>query len=163
MHFSTSVLAAVASAATVSAASVTFWTLDNVQRTIYFTPSPGHTQKEPVVVNSNSQTTVDFPANYEGNFYAVPDGSPNVPGMLGEVLFGGFEGMTFFDVSAIVNPDDHSNVKQMWPASSNSPMSGCEQFPCSNAYYLPNDVQTKVTDDVNLMTSLGSGSTGLWE
>lgn len=42
-----------------------------------------------------------------------------------------------------------------------TPMSGCEVFPCDNAYWVWDDVQTKVTHDTELMTTLGSGSTGL--
>jgi len=64
-------------------------------------------------------------------------------------------------VSAIVDANDHGNVKQMWPKSSQSPMSGCVVFPCNNAYYLPDDVQTKVTTERHLISTLGSGSTGI--
>jgi len=161
MQFATSVLALVASAAVSSAASVTFWTLDDVERTIYFTHNPESTAIDPVVVSSAEKTTVNFPDAWVGNYYAVPKGSENVPGMLGEVQFGGWNGLTYFDVSAIVTPGDHDNVKQMWPAGSQTPMSGCEVFPCNNAYYLPDDVQTKVTSEVDLIQTLGSGSTGL--
>lgn len=161
MHFATSVMALVASAAVSSAASVTFWTLDNVERTIYFTGNPESAPIDPVVVNGAENKTVPFPDAWVGNYYAVPTGQPNIPGMLGEVQFGGWNGLTYFDVSAIVTPGDHGNVKQMWPAGSNTPMSGCEVFPCNNAYYLPDDVQTKVTQEVDLWQSLGSGSTGM--
>jgi hypothetical protein len=161
MQFTTSVLALLASAAVSSAASVTFWTLDNIERTIYFTGNPGSAPIDPVTVNNAQQTTVQFPDAWVGNYYAVQAGQANVPGMLGEVQFGGWNGMTYFDVSAIVTPGDHDNVKQMWPAGSKTPMSGCEVFPCNNAYYLPDDVQTKVTQEVDLVQTLGSGSTGL--
>jgi hypothetical protein len=81
--------------------------------------------------------------------------------MLGEVSLNSWNGLTYFDVSAIVDPSDHDNVKQMWPVKSQTPMSGCEVFPCNNAYWLPDDVQTKATSETDLMTTLGSGSTGL--
>ncbi|KAI9149301.1 hypothetical protein HJFPF1_11352 [Paramyrothecium foliicola] len=161
MQFATSVLALVASAAVSSAASVTFWTLDNTERTIYFTPHPDSANLDPVVVSAAENKTVTFPDTWGGNYYAVSAGEPNVPGMLGEVLFGGWNGLTYFDVSAIVTPGDHHNVKQMWPAGSKTPMSGCEVFPCNNAYYLPDDVQTKVTHEVDIWQSLGQGSTGM--
>lgn len=160
MHFATAAMALVASAAVSSAASVTFWTLDNTERTIYFTPNPESAQLESIVVNSSENKTVTFPDSWVGNYYAVADGQDNLPGMLGEVQFGGWNGLTYFDVSAIVTPGDHDNVKQMWPASSLTPMSGCEVFPCNNAYYLPDDVQTKTTEEVDLWQSLGSGLTG---
>jgi hypothetical protein len=161
MHFSNSIIGLVASAAATSAASVTFWTLDDIQRTIVFTPSPGSPEMPSVTVSNKENTTVDFADQYIGNFYAVQEGKDDKPGMLGEVNFGAYGGMTFFDVSAIVDPNDHNNVKQMWPKDSMTPMSGCEVFPCNNAYWVWDDVQTKVTHDTELMTTLGSGSTGL--
>lgn len=154
-------MALVASAAAVSAGTVTFWTLDNVQRTIYFTGNPGSANIASVVVNNKENTTVQFPEPWVGNFYAVQDGQANNPGMLGEVNFSGWNGLTYFDVSAIVDPNDQDNVKQMWPKSSQQPMSGCEVFPCNNAYWLPDDIQTKTTTESDIITTLGSGSTGL--
>lgn len=158
MQFATALLAMAAAATTVAANTVTFWTLDDVTRTIVFTPSAGHAEIDSVTVDSTKNTTVTFPDGYIGNYYAVQEGAESVPGMLGEVTFGGWGGLTYFDVSAIVNPADHDNVKQMWPVKSREPMSGCDVFPCNNAYYLPDDVQTKVTDEVDLISTLGAGS-----
>lgn len=161
MHFTKTIIGLAASAAAVNAGTVTFWTLDNVERTVYFTPSPGSPEIEAVTVNNQENTTVEFPDIYRGNFYAVQKGQENKPGMLGEVAFGGYTGLTFFDVSAIVDPSDHDNVKQMWPINEEGPMSGCENYPCSNAYWVWDDVQTKATHSNDLMTTLGSGATGL--
>lgn len=161
MHFATSAIALVALAAASQAATITFWTLDDAQRTVYFVGNPGSSQMPPTVVNSQRQRTVVFPDNWAGNFYAILDGHSNKPGMLGEVQFSGWRGKTYFDVSAIVDGADHNNVKQMWPTRSQWPMSGCEVFPCNNCYWLPDDVQTKVTDEKHLTTSLGWGSTGI--
>lgn len=158
MQFSTALLAIAASASCVLANSVTFVTLDDVARDIIFTPSPGHPEIATVTVSNKKNTTVDFPHGYIGNYYAVPKGSDPIPGMLGEVAFDGWLGKTYFDVSAIVKADDHDNVKQMWPKDSMTPMSGCEVFPCNNAYYLPDDVQTKVTEEKDLIQTLGTGS-----
>jgi len=156
MYFSTAIVA-LASATIASAAKVSFWTLDGVQRTVYFT---GSSNIDPVVVNGDKRVSVEFPDVYQGNFYAVKDGAENVPGMLGEVNFSGWDGLTYFDVSAIVDPTDTDNIKQMWPAGIRTPMSGCESFPCDNAYWHPDDVQTKATDSTHIVVSLGSGSTG---
>ncbi|KAH6611235.1 dnase1 [Trichoderma cornu-damae] len=160
MRFAASVAALIASAALSSATSITFWTLDDVQRTIYFTCNPGQADLEPVTVNSQQNTTVAFPDTWQGNFYAVQDGAANVPGMLGEIAFSSWNGLTYFDVSAIVDPNDKDNVKQIFPAESYEPMSGCVNFPCNNAYYLPDDVQTKATQECDLICTLGSGSIG---
>ena len=162
MQFSAATLGLVASFVTaVTAGKVTFWTLDDKVRTIYFTPNPGSANIDSVTVSNAEKTTVDFPEPYVGNFYAVQKGKENSPGMLGEVNFSGWNGKTYFDVSAIVDAGDKDNVKQMWPVDSQSPMSGCEVFPCDNAYYLPDDVQTKVTEENHIITTLGSGSTGM--
>jgi hypothetical protein len=158
MQFTTSMMALVGSAALASAASVTFKTLDDLTRTVYFTPSAGHPAMEPVTVSSAEDTVVTFPDVYVGNYHAVVEGQANVDGMLGEVNFGGWNGMTYFDVSAIVNPGDKNNVKKMWPKGSQEPVSGCDVFPCNNAYYLPDDVQTKVTHEVDLITTLGGSA-----
>lgn len=158
MKFSTALMALAAAASSVAAGKVTFWTLDDKVRTIYFTASPGYPDIDPVTVSNKKKTTVEFPADYIGNYYAIKEGDKNVPGMLGEVNFGGWHGRTYFDVSAIVDANDHDNVKQMWPASALTPMSGCEVFPCNNVYWLSDDVQTKVTDETHIITTLGSGT-----
>jgi hypothetical protein len=155
MHFATSVLAVVASAAAAQAAAVTFQSLDNRGRTVYFTPSPGSPEIPSVHVDGGASQTVQFPDTYEGNFYAVIDGRANTPGMLGEVKFGGWGALNYFDVSAIVDPNDKNNIKEMYPASAGSPISGCENFPCNNAYYLPDDIQTKSTTENHIITTLG--------
>ncbi|EGX94929.1 hypothetical protein CCM_03201 [Cordyceps militaris CM01] len=162
MHFTQTLFGLAAAAAAAQAANtVTFWTLDDIERTVYFTASPGSPDLAPVVVSNKEKTTVTFPDKYIGNYYAVQKGQENKPGMLGEVAFNGWNGMTYYDVSAIVTPSDHNNVKQMWPVNEAGPMSGCETFPCDNAYWVHDDIQTKVTHSTELMTTLGSGSTGL--
>ncbi|EQL03129.1 DNase1 protein [Ophiocordyceps sinensis CO18] len=109
MHFATSAIALVALAAASQAATITFWTLDDAQRTVYFVGNPGSSQMPPTVVNSQRQRTVVFPDNWAGNFYAILDGHSNKPGMLGEVQFSGWRGKTYFDVSAIVDGADHTS------------------------------------------------------
>jgi len=134
---------------------ITFMSQDEISRTIYFTASNNGAAVPPIRVEGWGKVTVNIPYHWIGNYYAIADGQPNIPGMLGEVAFQAYEGKTFFDVSAIVKADDHNGVKLMWPASSKHPVSGCEKFPCTNAYYLPNDVQTKVTPETHLFTILG--------
>lgn len=158
MQFSKTLLALAAAVSSVSAATVTFVTLDSAVRTIVFTPNAGNAEIASVKVSNKEETTVTFPDVYAGNFYAIKEGESYFQGMLGEVTFGGANGATYFDVSAIVNATDKDNVKQMWPAESKSPKSGCRVFPCNNAYYLADDVQTKVTDETDLITTLGSAN-----
>ena len=139
------------------AASMTFWTLDELQRTVHFTANFGYAHPAPVEVNNQQNVTVAFEDGFGGNFYAVQAGQQNIPGMLGEVSFSGWAGLTYFDVSAIVAPNDTNNIKQIWPTKSGWPISGCETFPCNNCYRLPDDNQTKTTLELDLISTLGTG------
>ncbi|KAL1903193.1 hypothetical protein Sste5346_000478 [Sporothrix stenoceras] len=155
------IAAALALAATAQAQNtLTFVSTDNVDRTIYITPSEGVEGMDPVTVAAGATVAVNFATGFIGNAYAVQEGKENVPGMLAEVNFQGWGGSTYFDVSAIVNSADTDNVMLMYPAEAPStPISGCNPFPCNNAYYLPDDVQTKVTEQTNIIVTLGGGNT----
>lgn len=143
------------SAAAVIANTVTFKSLDNQLRTVYFTPNAGHAEVDSVVVEGGDSVKVDFPEKWQGNFIAVHGDGPKVDGMLGEVSFEAWAGITFFDVSAIVVPDDMDNIHMMYPVGDEDPTSGCVSFPCNNAYYLWDDVQTKATMESDLVCTLG--------
>ncbi|KAF9881237.1 DNase1 protein [Colletotrichum karsti] len=157
MQFST--LALLGSAALAAAGNtITFNSLDEVDRTVYFIANAGLASVESVKVPGKGTTKVDIPDSWIGNWYSVSDGEENVTGMLGEVAFNGWNGLTYFDVSAIVNPNDHNGVKKMYPASGATPTSGCDCYPCNEAYYLPDDVQTKVTSETDLVTTLGNNN-----
>ncbi|KAK4204340.1 hypothetical protein QBC40DRAFT_165156 [Triangularia verruculosa] len=136
---------------------VTFINQDGKHRTIVFTPSVPHKQIKPVRVPAHQEVTVGFPHGWIGNWWSVTDGKEWVPGMLGEVTFNGYMGLTYFDVSAIVNNKDTNGVKMMWPYKSAWPTSGCDKFSCGNEYTFPDEVQTKTTDEDHLMCSLGDG------
>jgi hypothetical protein len=147
-----------AAAGLAMANTVTFKSLDTTDRTIIFTPNDGGAKIASVNVTGGADQKVDFPQGWIGNWYAVSSGAPDIPGMLGEVAFNGWNDITFFDVSAIVNPNDHHGVKEMWPANGEKPTSGCTVFPCNNAYYVWDDVQTKATQETDLICTLGDGN-----
>jgi hypothetical protein len=138
--------------------TVTFKSLDDTERSIIFTPNAGMPAIDTIKVPGGQDATVEFPQGWIGNWYSVSEGASDVPGMLGEVAFNGWNDITFFDVSAIVNPNDHNGVKEMWPAKGETPTSGCTVFPCNNAYYVWDDVQTKATQETDLVCTLGTGS-----
>ncbi|KAB5531253.1 DNase1 protein [Coniochaeta sp. 2T2.1] len=138
--------------------TVTFKSLDQTSRTIKFTPNAGVPEIPSIQVAGGQEVTVDFPHAWIGNWYSISEGEQDIPGMLGEVAFNGWNDITFFDVSAIVNPNDHNGVKKMYPVNDPSPISGCDIFPCNNAYYLWDDVQTKATQEKDIVCTLGSGS-----
>jgi len=149
--FAASVLASMATANTVD-----FINQDSTTRTIVFTAQEGLEVLPSITIAGNGQATQSFPDAWIGNFYSVSDGAEDVPGMLGELRFGGFAGATYFDVSAIVNPLDANGVKEIFPKNSNIPLSGCQTFPCSNAYNQPDDIATLSTDETELVCLLGT-------
>ncbi|KAI5867250.1 hypothetical protein GGS23DRAFT_592583 [Durotheca rogersii] len=158
----TQVAAFVAAAVSlVSANSMTFINQDGTTRRIVFTPDYGHAAIDSITLPGNAQARAEFPTGWIGNAYSVSEGKEDVPGMLAEVAYQGWDGLTYFDVSAIVNAADHDGVKQMFPASQLSVepktvFSGCLVFPCGTAYYLPDDIQTVTTPETDIIVTLGS-------
>lgn len=147
--------AALFAAASAATNIITFQSLDDVDRIIYSTGNAGYTAPDPVTVAAGSSVDVEFSEGFVGNSYAIHSNATNNAGMLAEVQFQGWNGLTYFDVSAIVDSSDVDNVKEMYPASSPStPVSGCTTFPCNNAYYLSDDVQTKTTEQTHLIVTL---------
>jgi len=135
--------------------TVTFQSLDDLDRTIYFTPNAGLAWLPSVEVPAGTNVAVEFPHAWIGNWFGVVQGQPQIPGMLGEVAFNGWNDMHYYDVSAIVNPADVDNVSELYPEDDpNKPVSGCRSWPCNNAYWLPDDVQTKVTTQNRLVCTL---------
>lgn len=135
-----------------------FVSTDSTDRTIYVTPNAGVEGVDPVSVAAGATVDVTLCESFIGNAYSISSGADNVPGMLAEVNFQGWNGYTYFDVSAIVDAADHDGVHMMYPAEAQTPTSGCETFPCNNAYYLADDVQTKTTTETVIIVTLGSGS-----
>ena len=162
MHFFSAALAFTA-ATLVSANTLTFVNQDGTKRKVVITPSAGHEEINSIEVEANSQATVDFPDGWIGNAYSISEGREDSPGMLAEVTFQGWGGKTYYDVSAIVDATDHDGVKEMYPASEEgnadkSSFSGCKVFPCSTAYYQPDDIQTVSTEETDIIVTLGSAS-----
>lgn len=143
-------------AASAMAASVHFVNQDSTARTIYFTQNAGLSSISNLTIKGLATANQTFPTGWIGNWYSVSNGSANVPGMLGEVAFDGWGGLNYFDVSAIVNPDDNNGVKEIFPLHTNTPISGCQTFPCANAYNKWDDIQTQVSESNELVCLLGT-------
>ncbi|KAB8292272.1 hypothetical protein EYC80_008014 [Monilinia laxa] len=157
MQFTTSILAAAAALATLaSAGSVHFVNQDSTTRKIVFTPTSGCASIDSLTIDGLGTANQTFPTAWIGNWYAVSEGASNTDGMLGEVCFDSWGGMTYFDVSAIVNPNDTNGVKELFPLGTGTPVSGCQTFPCDNAYNKPDDVETQATDSDALVCLLGN-------
>jgi len=157
MRFSVSIILA-AMAAVASANTVEFISQDSTDRTIIFTEQEGQPKVNSLELKGLSNASVDFPHGWIGNFYSVSKGQPNVPGMLGELRWDGWDGINFFDISAIVNKNDIHGVKTLAPKNSGKPLSGCESYEqfCNLAYYLPDDVQTQSTKEKELVCTVGT-------
>jgi len=136
--------------------TVTFQSLDDIDRTVHFTPNAGLAWLPSVEVPAGGSVPVEIPDGWIGNFFGVGQGGAQIPGMLGEVAFNGWNNLVYYDVSAIVNPADVDNISELYPEDDpNKPVSGCRHWPCNNAYWLPHDVQTKVTSQNRLICTLG--------
>jgi hypothetical protein len=158
MQFTSTFVAAVAFLSTAASATniIQFVQQDSTTRTVYFTSSPGSANIPALTIGAYGVSNQTFPEGWTGNWYAIKAGQANIPGMLGEIAWNAWGGNTFFDISAIVNPSDSSNVKIMYPKESKKPLSGCQTFPCSNAYNLPDDIQTLSTKETTIVCLLGN-------
>ncbi|KAI6081877.1 DNase1 protein [Hypoxylon rubiginosum] len=162
MRFFAQIAAFAAVAASLASAnSLTFINQDDTTRKIVFTPNAGLPTIDSVTVQGNDQVKVEVPNGWIGNAYSVSEGATDSPGMLAEVTFQGWNDLTYFDVSAIVNGNDKDGVKQMYPATQLSALtktlvSGCRNFPCNSAYYQPDDIQTVSTEETDLIVTLGN-------
>jgi hypothetical protein len=155
--FSTLLFSALAALA--AANSVHFINQDSTTRTIVFTAQEGLEKYASITIPGFGTADQTFATGWIGNWYAVSEGAADVPGMLGEVRFDGFAGQTYYDVSAIVNPNDTNGVKEIFPASTNAPVSGCATFPCAHVYVQSDDVQTQASSDSSLVCTLGTATT----
>jgi len=156
MQFSTLFAATSALFSLASAGIVHFVNQDSTTRTIVFTPNPGYATIASLKVTGLATVSQEFPTGWIGNWYSVSAGAIDIPGMLGEVAFDSYGGNTYFDVSAIVKPDDYEGVKEIFPLHSNTPVSGCQSFPCANAYNKWDDIATQSTDGNELVCLLGT-------
>lgn len=149
-------LALLASATLASATNyITFASMDSTDRTIVWT---GTSTIENTDVPAGQNVTVEVPTGWTGNTYSVSSGKDlGTPGMLAEFAWNSYADATYFDVSAIVDPNDQEGVYQMYPVDTQDPVSGCWSFACANAYYLPDDVQTKSTTSNHIVVTLGAG------
>lgn len=142
--------------AAVSANTVEMVSRDNFGRTIKFTPQEGSPELPDLRLEPGETVIAEFPDHWIGNWIGVRDGQESDGnGMLGEIRWNGWGGLNYFDVSAIVAPDDTNNVKLMYPKNAKSPTSGCEQFPCDNCYNNWDDIQTKSTPESEIVCLFG--------
>jgi len=157
MRFTAIAVSAVATLLSVAQANtIEFVNQDATDRTLVFASNPGMEEIPNTLVPGNTNKTVTFTTGWTGNWYSVSKGQPMVPGMLGEIAWDAWGGNHYFDVSAIVNPKDIDGVKIMYPKIAKTPLSGCQTFPCKNAYNHPDDIQTMSTAEKELVCLIGN-------
>jgi len=178
MQFLKTLLLAASALASVAAAenSIHFINQDaTVSKNIKFTANKGLQPVDPIVIAPGQNYVQTFPDEWIGNFYSYDVGAKDVPGMLGEVRFGGYGGDTYYDVSSIVNPGDTDGVKILYPAGTfngrnshsikleelaNSPhVSGCQTTDCTKQYNKWDDIATLSTPGNTLVCLVGSMDT----
>lgn len=135
--------------------TITFVNQDAQNRTIIFTSNPGMETPPNLEVGSYETQTATMCKGWVGNFYAINQGAEVIPGMLGEIAFNGWLDLTYFDISAIVNPKDTSGVKQLFPSLTNTPAAGCQDFPCDLAYNKWNDIMTMTSPETDFICLIG--------
>eukprot|EP00918_Siedleckia_nematoides_P018930 GHVU01040410.1.p1 GENE.GHVU01040410.1~~GHVU01040410.1.p1 ORF type:complete len:207 (+),score=46.51 GHVU01040410.1:96-716(+) len=163
--FTKTIAAAILAFATINVAvatnTITFVNQDSIDRTVVFTSNAGIAELEDFTLPGGEQVTKNIPADWCGNVYTADASIKNsMPGMLAEFCFNGWGGMVFFDISAIVNPGDHDNVKEIFPIGDEDKMAGCQDYttPCLNAYNVFDDDKathaSKTSDFIALIGNL---------
>ncbi|KAF7959231.1 hypothetical protein EAE96_002746 [Botrytis aclada] len=137
-----------------------FISQDTNERTVFFTPNAGSAELPSFFVPARSVDTnavVHLPQGWSGSFKAVLSGeNPDVPKVTGEITFQGWQGATYYTVSAVQNCCDNSGIRYL-AAEYSGPTSGCIQapFPCTESYSRPGDIQVKSSPDVDFICILG--------
>lgn len=177
MQFINTILLAAAALASLATATNTIIFVNQdtaTTKNIVFTPNSGLEAISTLVLEPGKTQSQEFPEAWIGNFYSYDDGSSNVPGMLGEVAWGAWSATTFYDVSSIVNAEDTTGIKVLYPSTdassstgvsalveavtSASGVSGCNTTggTCTNQYNAPDDVATQATADSTLVCLVGN-------
>ncbi|TGO35683.1 hypothetical protein BHYA_0150g00310 [Botrytis hyacinthi] len=133
--------------------SLQFLSQDNTERTIFFTPNAGSAEVPSFfvpAVSVNGMAVVQFPQGWSGSLKAVLSGEiPNVPKITGEITFQGWQGETYYAVSAVQNCCDNSGIRVLAPKV-HGLASGCiiAPFPCTESYSRPGNIQVKSSLDL---------------
>jgi len=173
MQFTKTILVAAAVLASTAIAqqnTVLFQNVDSTPKTIKFTAGAGSEPIEPLYIDGLASESQTFPHHWGGNWYSFSEGAQDIPGMLGEAQFQGWNSRTYFDVSSIVNQDDTQGVKILYPQSGDykvdvAQASGClesiansygKTTGCHHQYNVPDDVATMSTALTSLICVIGT-------
>lgn len=128
---------------------------DSIARTIRFIPNPGSDKMDDVKAPAGEKLLLEVPNKWSGMFRTFVE-NPTREGVIGEVTFQGWLGLTWYDVSAIDHHYDSTGIHRIYPANRpNDPRSGCMKMPCDGVYLNPDDKQTKSTEGTDLVVEMG--------
>ncbi|THV54458.1 hypothetical protein BGAL_0026g00290 [Botrytis galanthina] len=143
--------------------SLQFLSQDNTERTIFFTPNSGSAGVPSFFVpgiSVDGMAVVQFPQGWSGSFKAVLSGeNPDSPKITGEITFQGWQGETYYAVSAVQNCCDNSGIRALAPKV-HGLTSGCiiSPFPCTESYSRLGDIQVKSSADCDFQLIGGNPS-----
>jgi hypothetical protein len=120
--------------------------------------------RTPVFMPRTSQY-VKLPVSWIGSIHAVHAGGGEAacdrPTVIAEVTFQGYEGLTWYDVSAVDNCCDDTGVHFLLPEFCKEPVSGCWNFPCENDYFKsPGNGTPHFTGCLDLILLIGNSPLG---
>ncbi|CAG8971083.1 hypothetical protein HYALB_00009683 [Hymenoscyphus albidus] len=151
------IIAAMATIASIASAnSIIFVSRYTTDRTVCWYSAPGSAIIPQIAVPRKGTVYVPIPEGWEGAWQTSKSATDCGPvDIRGEVKFNGFEDKSWYDVSAIDNLTNNEGVYWLYPQSGNGVHSGCEKFPCDTSYNRPDDKQTQVTDEKDLICEIG--------
>ncbi|TGO38389.1 hypothetical protein BHYA_0076g00400 [Botrytis hyacinthi] len=140
--------------------TIEFIAYDNEDRIISFTSHVQCEDIEDIHHKGGENFTIEIPLNWGGTVMAKKYGAVHpIHRIQAEFQWQGFEGKTHYDASAITNHTDNSGIRFIYPAGQGNvyeARSGCTVYPCDNAYLQPDDVQTKVTRQTDMVIEIGT-------
>lgn len=146
----------------IAANVIHFYNTDAQPRQICWSPQAGYKGiKNTYLAPWSHDIRVELDqVGWRGSFKAVNSGGNcDDKHVISEVVLQGWEGVTWFAVSAIDNRLDNSGIRFLWPTRSHEPSSGCWTFPCDNVWnYAPPKDQgkTRVTGETELDCNVGN-------
>ncbi|KAF5873226.1 putative dnase1 protein [Botrytis fragariae] len=139
--------------------TIHFISFDDVDRIIAFTSHAHCEDIEDIHHKGGENFTIEMPQNWGGTVMAKKyDAVVPIHRVQAEIQWQGFEGKTHYDASAITNHTDNSGIRFIYPAGQGDvyeTRSGCTVYPCDNAYLQPDDEQTKVTYQTDMVIEIG--------
>ncbi|CCD47883.1 hypothetical protein ACHAPC_008201 [Botrytis cinerea] len=140
--------------------TIHFISMDNIDRILSFTSHPECEDIADIHHKGGESFIMEMPYGWGGTVMAKQyDSVVPVFRVQAEIQWQKFEGKTYYDASAITNNTDNSGIRFVYPAGQgnvHSARSGCTVYPCDTAYLKSDDVQTRVTEQTDMVVEIGT-------